>query len=108
MFEIFSNFFGGVKKFFTQTIPDTISGVINKGKEIVSGVVDTGKKVVTTLHDDVTNYAKGVKEVAQGVTNSAENIVKHGEDTVGDLGKSFAWPLTIGAVALGGILLVKK
>ena len=82
--------------------------IYNKGKEIVSGAVDTGKQVVQTLHDDVVGYAKGVKDTVDKTVGKVENVVVHGEDTIGDVGKSFAWPLGIGAAIVGGMFLMKK
>ena len=64
-FDSIGNFFGNVKNFFVGAkdyVVDKVSSVWNGGKEIVSGVVETGKQVVTTLHDDVVGYAKGVKD----------------------------------------------
>ena len=70
--------------------------------------METGKQVVTTLHDDVVGYAKGVKDVATGIVNKTGDVVTHAEDTVGDVGKAFSWPLTIGAVVLGGAYLMGR
>lgn len=111
MFESFSNFFGNVKTFFgniKDTVVNTVSGVWNKGKEIVSGVYDTGKTVVTTIHDDVVGYAQGVKEVAMHGIDKGGDAIQHGEDSIADIGKSFSWPLTIVAGGLGVYLLTKK
>ena len=111
MFESISNFFGNVKRFFTDTIPDTISGAFNKGKEVVGGVIDTGKNVVKTLHDDVVGVAKGYRDTIQGAIGSAKDVITHGEDTIGNtlsnLGNSLSLPLVAG-VAVVGLVLLRK
>ena len=104
----FSDVFGKVKTFFTETIPDTVSAGFNKVKSVVSGVIDTGKTVVVTLHQDVKDYVGGVKDTVQGITKSAEKVVINAEDKVSEIGKSFSWPLAIGAAGVVGILLLKK
>lgn len=104
MFESVKNFFGKVGNFFV----DSYHTVVNKVSEIYHGVVDTGKSVVTTIHQDIKDYASGVKEVANKVVDRSGEVLVHGEDTIGAVGKSFAWPLTIGAIAVGGMYLMKK
>lgn len=110
-FDSVGSLFGNVKDFFVgvkDKAVEVASGVWNKGKEIVSGVVDTGKAVVTTLHDDVVGYARGVKEVAQGAINKTGDVIVQGENVIGDVGKSFSWPLTIVGGGLAVYLLTKK
>lgn len=110
-FESIGNFFQNTKDFFIgvkNKVVDTVSDLWNGGKQIVSGAIDTGKNVVTTLHDDVVGYAKGVKEIAQGAINKGGDVIVHGENVVGDIGKSFSWPLTIVGAGLGVYLLTKK
>ena len=103
-FDSVSNFFGTAKDFFI----DKVTTVWNKGKEIVSGVIDTGKNVVTTLHDDVTGYARGVKEVAMNVVNKGGDVIQHGEDSLAGIAKSFSWPLILVGGGLAAFMLTKK
>ena len=110
-FDSIKNFFGKVGNFFGQVkdkVVEVVGGVYNKGKEIVSGVVDAGKGVVTTIHDDVKAYVGGVKDIADKPLDKTAGVITHAEDTIGDVGKSFSWPLTIGAAIVGGIYLMKK
>lgn len=110
-FDSIGNFFQNTKDFFIgvkDRIVDTVSGVWNKGKEIVSGVIDTGKNVVVTLHDDVRDYAKGVGNIAQSAINKGGEVIVHGEDTIGDIGKSFSWPLVLAGAGVGLYMLNKK
>lgn len=99
-FDRVDSFFSNVKDFFVS--------YWNKGKEVVSGVIDTGKTVVVTLHDDVLGYAKGIKDVAMNVVNKGGDVIQHGEDTLGDVAKSFSWPLILVGGAAGLYLLNKK
>lgn len=104
MFESVTNFFGKVKQFFVNTYET----VTNKVSAVYHGVVDTGKEVVTTIHQDIRDYAQGVGRVADNIVNKGGDVLLHGEDTIGGIGKSFAWPLTIGAAAIAGVYLMKK
>ena len=108
MFESISNMFGNVKSFFVgayHNIADTVKG-------IVTPVYDTAKSVVTTLHDDVVGYAKGVKDVATTAINETSGVIKHGETAISgaveNIGKSLTMPLIIGAVAIAGVMFLKK
>jgi len=88
---------------------ESISNFISdKVSTIYHGVVDTGREVITTVHEDIKAYASGVKSVADNLVNKGGDVIVHGEDTIGDVGKSFAWPLTIGAAAIATMYLMKK
>ena len=104
MFESISNFFGNVKTFFV----DAYDTVVDKVSTVYHGVVDTGKEVVGTIHQDIRDYVQGVGNITNSAINKGADTIVHAEDTIGDIGKSFSWPLTIGAAAIAGIYLLKK
>lgn len=109
MFEQVSNFFGNVKNFFAdgiKTIKDGIRGAYDKVTGGVSNVVGT---VYTDLKSIVSGSGDIVKQVVnRGADNveklisGTENVIKHGQDTIGgtvsSLGNSLSMPLLL----LGG------
>jgi hypothetical protein len=111
MFESVGNFFDSVGSFFRSgydTVKDFVGGAYDSAKGAVSGVYDTGKTIVVTLHDDVVSYAKGVKDVATSTIKEGGSVIRHGEDTIEGIGKSFAFPLAIAAGVVGFAYLNKK
>jgi len=88
-FDNVQSFFGNVGGFFIS-VKDKVVGT-------VSGI----------LHDDVRDYAKGVKDIAQGAINRGGDVLVHGEDTIADIGKSFSWPLVLVGGGLAEIKISK-
>jgi phage-related protein len=114
---------GGIGDKIKHFFQDTVGGGIKKAWDWVSGTV---KGIVTTVHDDVKGAVSTLHDDVKGLVGGVSTLVVKTEDTLAGTVKEVAqdakslgsnvshdlsamsWPLVIGAVAIAGVLLLKK
>lgn len=115
MFESIGNFFGGIKNFFVDTyhtVKNGIVGVYDKITGVTSNVVNTVysdiKGGISGAGNIINNVVDSGKNVAHDIIGGTKDVITHGQDTLGNIGQSFSWPLTIVAGIVGFYYLSKR
>ncbi len=105
VFNAFTNIIVPFIKDTSSSVAHVVNDVYGDAKSAVSVVHDDLKCVVGEINKKVDNVTSFAQSFANNVVNTAGDVVKKGEDTIGNTLQTFAWPLVIGAAIVGIIVL---
>jgi phage-related protein len=105
-------FWDSVSGFFKSTA-SKVGDFVNRSaqwvqKVAIPEVYKAATPVVNAIHQDLRDFAGGVKEVIKGGQDIVKNTVNKAGDTITGAVSSLAWPLGIGVAVVGGLFLLKK